>query len=409
MLAYIVLVLVLGGASAAGEGANLLLQLLAALLMGWRLWLGPVEVSGPLRWTLGAALLLILVQFVPLPPALWESMAWRGNLAAGYTLAGLPQPWLTVSLAPWRSLASLAHLIVPGALFCAMRGQCAPGRTSVAWMVVAGGAVSLVLGLLQWGTGQGYLYAVTNYGRGPGFFANSNHQAGFLLMAFAIGVWLFVQSRDGVTRVALAVLAGGLVLGLAINPSLACLTLFPIEVMALALVLRPDWRRRTIVIPMVFVGAILLAGIMWLPGSNDLSHAGTIPGLSRREFWENGVRIVCDTLPWGTGLGSFADVYRWYENPAFATDTFVNHAHNDWLELIIEGGVFALVAMLAGAFWLTARAAALWATGSEVRMSAQVALVGVIIALTHSLVDYPLRTAAFAGVFAILCAWVDEG
>src|SRR3546814_9365868 len=54
----------------------------------------------------------------------------------------------------------------------------------------------------------------------------------------------------------------------------------------------------------------------------------------------------------GSGFGSFPGVYKIYEPDALLRPSYLNHAHNDWAELLITGGVpFALI-ILAAPLWV---------------------------------------------------------
>src|SRR5690606_22017034 len=72
-LAYLVAVLLFGGTSAGGLGANLFLQLLGAGLIGWTLiaTAGGERLHTGLRPFFMAVAVLGAVQFLPLPPGLW--------------------------------------------------------------------------------------------------------------------------------------------------------------------------------------------------------------------------------------------------------------------------------------------------------------------------------------------------
>ena len=50
------------------------------------------------------------------------------------------------------------------------------------------------------------------------------------------------------------------------------------------------------------------------------------------------VEIIKDSFPIGTGLGTFSTVYRRYEDPSRVTRQFANHAHNDYVEAVLELG-----------------------------------------------------------------------
>src|SRR5262245_52219862 len=116
--------LVLGGASAAGYPANMLLQLAAIPIIAWSLL---VERNAPLprvaRQLLiltAAMLALILVQLVPLPSGLWSVLPGRGEASAGFALLGEPLPWLGISLTPDRTLAAALWLLPSLAILVAM-------------------------------------------------------------------------------------------------------------------------------------------------------------------------------------------------------------------------------------------------------------------------------------------------
>jgi O-antigen ligase len=77
----------------------------------------------------------------------------------------------------------------------------------------------------------------------------------------------------------------------------------------------------------------------------------------------------------------------------------MNHAHNDWLELLLETGIAGV--LLAAAFlgWWGLRVRAVW-RAEERDPFAQAAVIASAAMLLHSIVDYPLRTAALSAVFA---------
>ena len=82
--------------------------------------------------------------------------------------------------------------------------------------------------------------------------------------------------------------------------------------------------------------------------------------------------------------------------------TFVNHAHDDLLEVLIETGAFGLVAVVLFLVWYVPRAWRLW-TERRDHPIALAASVIIAVELLHSLVDYPLRTAAMSSIMAMAC------
>lgn len=106
----------------------------------------------------------------------------------------------------------------------------------------------------------------------------------------------------------------------------------------------------------------------------------------------------------GTGLGSFEQVYPRFEDPTLATPIFVNMAHNDYLQIVLELGLVGVLLIVAGLAWLVWATVIVWTDTDleEVRLR-RAASVALLVVATHSLVDYPARTAAIA-CFAALCA-----
>ena len=414
-LAYLGAVLVLGGASAAGIGGNLLLQVMGAGLTAWVLWDqsegAPVH-TGLRRFFL-ALLVLAAVQFIPLPPGIWQHLPGRAEVYQGFVKLGVDAPWLTVSLAPWHGLASFAWWIPAFTLFVAMRAADAPPSRHVVWTIAAVASVSVCFGAMQTGANSFYFYEITNYGDGPGFFSNSNHQGSFLLAALALwGCWAIGEMRasGGFTPKLASTqsLQGGITLllafGVIVSGSLACQLLLLPVLAALALVVWPDFR---LPLPVVLLVALaVIAGfalfLIYGPAANDLTTKGVVAGISRQEFLATGVKILRDFAPLGSGTGTFQELYRWYENPAIVSTTFVNHAHDDLLETLIETGIFGLVAILVFLGWYVPRTWALWAGARRNVMQLAASLV-IGVELLHSLVDYPLRTAAMSSVMAVAC------
>jgi O-antigen ligase len=96
-------------------------------------------------------------------------------------------------------------------------------------------------------------------------------------------------------------------------------------------------------------------------------------------------------------------VYRHYEDPGAVDRWYANHAHNDYLEIALEGGVPAiLLLVLFLAWWIKqAREAWLTPTGTPEQKAAAIASAAILL---HSSFDYPLRTAAITAVMAVCLA-----
>ena len=94
-------------------------------------------------------------------------------------------------------------------------------------------------------------------------------------------------------------------------------------------------------------------------------------------------------------------------------DTFANRAHNDILELWLEAGAMGIVLMGLFLAWLVFQSLRIWRHRSPDGYDVDVLLaraatlvIGLIVA--HSVVDYPLRTAAMMAMFAFACGLLIE-
>ena len=155
---------------------------------------------------------------------------------------------------------------------------------------------------------------------------------------------------------------------------------------------------RASVLKYVAVGVLAVALVggagAWLAAPR-FAHASEDP---RFTIWQRSQELVVAYFPTGSGGGSFASVYETIEPVSDVRPGFVNQAHNDLLELLVEFGVpggFFLVACLV---WLLMQFRRL---GDGARLMSAAAGFALTLALAHSLVDYPLRTIGLAAVLAI--------
>ncbi|RUV95327.1 O-antigen ligase family protein, partial [Mesorhizobium sp. M5C.F.Ca.IN.020.14.1.1] len=123
------------------------------------------------------------------------------------------------------------------------------------------------------------------------------------------------------------------------------------------------------------------------------------PAFGRGEFARTTIEGIKENWATGVGFGNFQKAYQIYEKEGMIYSKYVNHAHNEYLEIAFEGGVIAILLMM---FYFILLLAALVRIRRDPLQKA--AFLSVSFLLIHSLVDYPLRTEALAMTFAYMNA-----
>jgi O-antigen ligase len=402
-----------------GGAGGLLFALVAAHLTGMR----PLPSSAAIPVLLLAAFLLIgTFQLLPLDPAGWRGLPGRDLAASALQLvgsAGAPRP---LSLDPEATRRSLAALLLPAAILLTVLG--ANRREIVLLLVTAIGCalISAVIGALQLGLSYpAWLtyYEGGNGGATSGVFANVNHHAALLLAAI-VCVGIAVRLRASAAPFAAparsidpAWLLLPLYMVIIFAPgSRAALLLLVLAVPASAIV---GFGRTSVkLLAFSLLGVALVVFLL-----SEITPAGTNVAVGQSFLFSDDQRyaILPDVLyslrqywPAGSGLGTFTQVFAVNENLDIAGHEYVNHAHNDVLELLIETGIAGLVVAAAAVVAVIARVVTVQVRDPRGRGGHGPLLWGgfFILALLalHSLADYPLRTPAIAAIAGLAAGLV---
>jgi O-antigen ligase len=413
--AYLFLCHIAGG-SAQGIWANMVLQLLGIAIIGWAAMSRSAE-PAPARALFGivlAALALVALQLVPLPASVWPHVGGREAIASGYRVLGIAVPAVPVSLAPYDSLQALLTLIPPIAMLCAMLRLKAYRPAWLALALLGGTFCGILLGVLQVASGNPltspwYLYPDVSFGFATGFFANANHMAILLVVGLPFVAALLAAAR-GASRQrqhAVAVMAAGatlvLVVGIALNGSLAGYGLAVPLLAASALIVMPA-RSPLIRWVAIFGGLFLIVAVGVLESSstrpNGFGAEAASSVESREDMLATTWAAARNFLPLGSGVGTFRRVYDLYDDHDRVTGTYVVHAHNDYAELLLEAGIPGLAILILFLAWWGRAAWRAWSS-AEAGPFARAASIASAAILVHSLVDFPLRTAAISAAFAM--------
>lgn len=414
---YLFACLLLGG-SAQGIWQNMVLQLAGLGIIAWASISGedPLpKAARTLLLILIAGLAVVVLQLVPLPPAIWAH-GMRARVAEGYALLGQPVPWLPLSLTPYATLNSLLGIIPPLAVFCAVLRLGAFRASWLAAALLAGAVAGIVLGALQVAapgpTSPWYLYRDTNRGVAVGFFANANHMADLLVVTLPFLAALAVAGRSrNIQRFSalLALLAGAfivIVVGIVLNGSLGGYVLaVPSIVVSALIVAQPSPKQRTPLAAMAALALVLaiVAISSTSIGSSRIGEEASGSVQSRAEILRTTGKAIGEAMPLGSGLGSFRPVYRLYESLDRVGPEYVIHAHNEYAELVLELGIAGAALIVAFLAWWVIATRSAWRVGGG-GVYARAASIASAMILVHSLVDFPLRTAAISAAFSMCLA-----
>jgi O-antigen ligase len=238
-----------------------------------------------------------------------------------------------------------------------------------------------------------------------GFFANANFFGTLLVMnipfaAALIGSGNFANGRSGlVLRMLGAAYLLLIIIGVVLNRSLAAaLIAVPVSIASVGLLpFRPRFKwSAAAVAAVVAIGLAIIAASG--PTTTEISGGDSVSIQTRLGIWSQTLEIVKDTFPFGTGLGSFREVYAFHEDPALVTRWYVNHAHNGYLEVVLELGLPGILLICGFFLWWLVEVRRVW-NSTQVDLIARAATIAAAAVLAHSLADYPLRTAAISSIF----------
>ena len=137
-----------------------------------------------------------------------------------------------------------------------------------------------------------------------------------------------------------------------------------------------------------------------------LPHVDQVAGDLRWQIQRTTWQAILRVFPVGAGFGNFERVYAQVERPDELIAPIINNAHDDWLEVMLEGGLPALLLLLAAVGYLV-RETLFTRIGEDgpayTRAVLSATLAAFWLCAFHSTVDYPLRTMAVNVLLALAC------
>jgi O-antigen ligase len=371
----LVLALLLGGGTEQGLWTSHLIQLaLAPAMLVGISGIFANRMSAPGRMVMCCILALLFVQFLPVhrPPA------FDGSLGGG---------WGMWSLSPGRSLESFAAAVAGFGFLLYVARLDDDTQMRLNRVILIGVAINLLVAMVQLSFDQrATITGMLPFKITAGLFANENHLTTLVLASVPFLAWRLLVRDSKPLVFLLAAVFLAIVLfaldsraGVALLPSVAIVTYLWFTIRRAGPLFKLG----------VLTGAMLLALTV-------VAYFDLYPSLAeemRPVIFRNTLSAIADHWLMGAGIGTFPHIYPAYETPQEMTQVFVNHAHNDYLELALETGLAGVILLVA--------LAGLLVGGFRRNQFSQAAFLALFTVALHSFVDYPLRTPAVA----VLCAF----
>jgi O-antigen ligase len=304
------------------------------------------------------------------------------------------------------------------AILCFVSGQAllrtAQVRRLAAVLSVYGAAVAS-FALLQGISANGRLYWVRLPRLGGwiyGPYVNHNHYAGLMEMLLPIPLVLsLTKMASGKERAAAAAAAAIMAGTIFLSGSRGGMLAFVAELAILGVVLVKQKQGIRLAISLGLFFAIVVGLMTWVGGGELSKRLATIgsathsdlSGDMRLNVNRDALRMFLKHPIVGWGLGAFPVAYPQFRS--FYTNFFVNQAHDDYLQLLVETGVLGfgiMIWFLVLAYRGALKKIANWSrdAGDAMALACLLAITGILV---HSLVDFNLEIPANAAWFYVLC------
>ncbi len=423
---------------------RMLLELGAVCILIILFWPGSVWEAGrsPPAGVLAVLALLMLdplVNLFPLPPGVWKLMPGAGRepyTQAAALLTDMPAGWAALSVSPALTESYGLAFLPPLAVFLGLLALPERSRARLAYLAVGMAVFQSLLGLMQYRAPRDSFLC---FGAGicgasaHGTYYNYDHLAGLLEMLLPVCVGLIAANmgrsgqprryrqswRDrltfwiswkGHTTAVLAASAVAMLLGLIYTRSRSGIMIVMLGIVVCLIAfgrrLGTVNKASELIGTLVVVALGLALDIGLTPVLQRFSFEDPLHD-SRMIMYSHALEGIGKFLPLGSGPGTFPEAFRQFQ-PVELGNFFINHAHNDYLEWLFEGGMAggAILVLLLIVYlrqWLNLAGARYRHSFRYVQFGAGI---GLFLLLLHGLTDFnwhipanALYAALLAGIF----------
>ncbi|MBO0614341.1 O-antigen ligase family protein [Thiothrix fructosivorans] len=346
---------------------------------------------------------------IPVPPDVWLALPGRDfyqDVATLLAQTGNPMGWHSLSVDPYATAQTLLSILPALVLFLATISLDTDRLYVLVRLLITVAALQATWGLIQYsgagGSAHGSYYNRDHYSTLMEFTLplvialtahhmahRREHDEGRhkTLLAFYLAAatliflgGMFAMSRAGIPNLFLAIVLTPLLLSRKVRKTHAALFI----VLFLALVMTLAYLTGLVPVINRFIAADPLADARWV-------------------MFTQQIEAIQQFFPLGSGPGTFGNVYTAFQPMEQVGAGFVAHAHNDYLELLLETGAIgiSLLVFFLGIFlygWYR-----LWQHARHPLFMLQVgAGMGLLLSLIHAFFDFNFHTIPHPLIFACL-------
>jgi O-antigen ligase/tetratricopeptide (TPR) repeat protein len=375
----------------------------------------------------------IVFQLIPLPPAVIRVIAPSTyDLYQNTLFVFEPGQWITLTIHKKATLIEFFRIASYAAFYLLTVQLLAKKETltRTIMIIVLFASVLSFFSILQHILSNSKIYWIRELTLGGSLFGpyvNRNHYAGFMEMLFPLILSLFLFYKPHVRyntfrekmaamfnlrKTNIYLLLG---FGAVLTATSIFLTLSRTGIVSLCLslvffggmfLLKGTDKKRGIIIIAISILVVLSVGWFgWDPIFERFekirTHQGDIAE-QRLAYWKDSWNSIKEFPVFGTGFGSYQYIYPRYRT--ISGDAVLDHAHNDYIELLSNGGFIFLILGVWFLFEVIFRSYSTFLKRHEMysRYIFIAGITGIIAILLHSITDFNLQIGANGLYFSFL-------
>jgi len=260
--------------------------------------------------------------------------------------------------------------------------------------------------IIQHATWNGRIYwfrELTQGGTPFGPFVNRNHFAGLMGMIVPLSLGLTFSERNREKKALQIFISVIMSLALFLSLSRGGIIsffggLFIFSIVILTLKRGSSYRR---LLPIFIFLAILVIYLLYLGITPIVErfYKTDVTSEQRLSAWQASLSIISDFPIFGSGMGTFQYIFKKYKPDGLYA--YWDHAHNDYIEQLVEGGILGFILIAAFLFFVIRGLFRIDIKKNDLYLRAGI-ISSITAMMTHSFFDFNLHIPSNAIVFFMI-------